>query len=458
MDSRYNPEIFKAYDIRGVVESDFKEPIVKNIGKAFGTYIQKKSFFKNFSIAVSADVRPSSERLKNNIIEGLTSSGVDVVDIGILPTPINYFSNFTLNVCGSIQITGSHNPSEYNGFKFTFNKKSFFGDQIQDLRSIIDSNSFFEGKGKVKVDSLEEKYIHYMKNHFNISKDIRFAFDCGNACAGLIVPKLFNKMSIDCTALYSEIDGTFPNHHPDPTVDSNLKELVSIVKNDPYSAGLGYDGDADRLVVVDDLGRIIRSDVLMALFLPDIIKSDQDSIIFDVKCSKALEDEILKHNGKPVIWKTGHSLIKSKMKELESKFAGEMSGHIFFADRYFGFDDAVYTSLRLAELLSVKKKKLSELVDEIPKYFSTPEIRIDCESESIKREVIGNIEIYFTKKFECLTIDGVRFNYKKGWGLIRASNTQPVIVCRFESKIEQEVKEIQELVFNKLKSFKGVLL
>jgi len=454
----YNPEIFKAYDIRGIVEEDFNESIVISIGKAFGTYIQEQTNLENYIIAVSGDVRPSSLRLKNNIVEGLISSGVDVVDIGILPTPVNYFSNFNLEVCGSIQITGSHNPSEYNGFKFTFNKKSFYGKQIQALRSIIDNNSFLEGRGKIEIDRIEEKYIEYMKKNFSISEDIKFAYDCGNACAGLIVPQLFKRMSIKNKSLYSEIDGTFPNHHPDPTVDSNLKELVKLVKQGSFSAGLGYDGDADRLVVVDDLGRIIRSDVLMALFLPDIIKSDKDPIIFDVKCSKALEDEIVKHRGKPVIWKTGHSLIKSKMKELDSKFAGEMSGHIFFADRYFGYDDAIYTSLRLAELLSSSKSKLSTLVDGIPKYFSTPEIRIDCISEPVKREVMKEIENYFSEKFECLNIDGVRFIYKQGWGLVRASNTQPVIVCRFESRIKEEVKEIQDLVFKKLKSFNGILL
>jgi phosphomannomutase/phosphoglucomutase len=450
-----NPYIFRKYDIRGIVEEDFTPEVVTNLGRAFGTYITRAG---GKTVAVSGDIRLTTPRLMENLMDGLMAVGIKVLNMGIAPTPANYFSMFHLDADGAVQITGSHNPPEFNGFKISYKQRAFYGDQIQGLKELIDEEDFDYAQGSVEKIEILPAYMEMLQSKITLKKNLKAVMDCGNAAACLVAPQVFKIMGIETRELFSNIDGTFPNHHPDPTEDHNLVDLIREIQEGDYDFGVAYDGDADRVVAVDEKGGIIRSDVLMALFLPEIIKNDGDAIVFDVKCSQALEDMIHKYGGTPVMWKTGHSLIKDKMKEMNVAFAGEMSGHIFFADNFFGFDDAVYVSLRLAQLLSNTERTLSEMTAEIPKYYSTPELRLDCSDDEEKFNIAREAEAYFTEHYDCITVDGVRVKFEDGWGLVRASNTQPVIVCRFEAKTRERMKEIQELIMGKLQEFGSVAL
>ena len=447
-----NNRIFREYDIRGIVEEDFSDDIVINLGRTYGKYLLDNNQNK---ISVSGDIRYSTSRLKNNLIEGLIGSGIDVYDLGVLPTPVNYFSLFHTDIKNSIQITGSHNPKEYNGFKISFNGKPFFGDDIKKIEYMM-NNDFISHSSNIKgvirkLDVLDD-YIKFIKNDIKIENNISCIMDCGNSVGGLVAPYIFKELGIELKEIYCDINPDFPNHHPDPTVDENLDDLVQLMRNGDYDLGIAYDGDADRVVVVDEKGSIIRPDILMSLFIPFII-SENDSVVFDVKCSRSLEETIRKYKGNPVMYKTGHSLIKNKMIDMNSKFGGEMSGHIFFNDRYYGYDDGIYVSLRLIELLSKSTKKISNYVSRIPEYKSTPEIRIDCDDDDIKFTVVENVKKYFVNNFKCNLIDGVRIEFDHGWGLIRASNTQPVIVCRFESNSLDNLNKIKNIIFNQIKSY-----
>ncbi len=445
-----NEFIFREYDIRGIVENDFPQEVVFDLGRAFGTYVKNKN--KNV-VLVSGDIRITTPKLKEWFCNGLLSCGVNVIDAGIVPTPTNYFSMFHYDIDAAVQITGSHNPSNYNGFKLSFDKKAFYGEQIQELKNIIKNQLYYKSNdGTIVLKEIIEDYNNDIINKIKINKPLNVAMDCGNAAACLVAPEIYKRLGIKITELFCNVDGTFPNHHPDPTVDKNLESIVKIIKSGNYNFGVAFDGDADRVVVVDEKGRIIRSDILMAIFLPEII-SKGDKIIYDVKCSKALEDEILRLNGHPIIWKTGHSLIKDKMRLENSKFGGEMSGHIFFADDFYGFDDAVYVSLRLAQLLSNSEQKLSSIVDKIPKYYSTPELRFECIDDNEKFIISNKAFEYFSNHYNCDTIDGVRINFDDGWGLVRASNTQPVIVCRFEAKTMIRMEEIKKQILDKLSEY-----
>ena len=449
-----NSRVFREYDIRGIVEEDFSEEFVINLGRAYGSFLLKNNQSK---VSVSGDIRYSTERLKNNLIEGLLSSGMIVYDLGILPTPVNYFSLFHTDIKNSVQITGSHNPKEYNGFKISFDGKPFFGKNIKKIESII-KNDLNENKfrnGRLEKLNILDDYIDILIKDINIENNIACVMDCGNSVGGLVAPKVFKDLGINLKEIYCDINPDFPNHHPDPTVDENLKDLVESVKLENFDLGLAYDGDADRVVAVDENGGIIRSDILMSIFVKSII-SKGDNVIFDVKCSRALESVIKRYDGNPIMYKTGHSLIKNKMIELNSKFGGEMSGHIFFNDRYYGYDDGIYASLRLVELLSKSNKKLSDYVSEIPRYYSTPELRIDCDDD-LKFKVVDKIKDYFTNKYRCILIDGVRIEFDYGWGLVRVSNTQPVIVCRFEADSLSNLDKIKDIVFEQIK-FHGVII
>ena len=450
-----NSHVFREYDIRGIVEDDFSNEFVENLGKAYGTFLIENNHKK---ASVSGDIRESTIALKKSFICGLRNVGLDVYDLGILPTPVNYFSLFNTDIVNSVQITGSHNPPEFNGFKISYNKKPFFGKNILKLKDIIEKKSFksYNKTGKLFKLEILEDYVKFIKNNINIDKNINCIIDCGNATAGIIAPEIFTELNINTKMMYCDLDPTFPNHHPDPTVDKNLNDIVKEIKtNNSIDVGFAFDGDGDRVIAIDNLGSIIRSDILMGVFAKDILK-DNDTMIYDVKCSRSLEYMIKYYNGNPVMWKTGHSLIKSKMIELGSKFGGEMSGHLFFADKYFGYDDGIYAALRLVEYLSNSTEKLSELVDIIPKYFSTPEIRIDCKNDKEKFEITQKVKSYFIKNFKCNEIDGVRIEFDTGWGLVRSSNTQPVIVCRFEAESEAFLHEIKNLVFSKIQSYGDV--
>ena len=443
---KINKYIFREYDIRGKVSDDFPPEVVENLGKAFGTFISRSG---GQEIALSGDVRLTTPSLIESFKTGVLSTGVDVINIGILPTPANYYSMFKLDVAGAVQITGSHNPPEFNGFKMSRNKKSVFGDSIQDLRSIIEKEDYETGEGDEAPYKILNDYRKMISEKISIERPLRVVMDCGNAAAAICAPEIFKKFDIELTELYCDVDGAFPNHHPDPTVKENLTDLIKLMKTGNYDVGIAFDGDADRVGVVDETGKVIWADQLMALFLPELVNPG-DEILYDVKCSKALEEEIIKYQGKPVMWKTGHSLVKQKMVELNCKFGGEMSGHIFFADDYYGYDDAIYVAARLLQTLSRSKKTLSELRSELPKYFSTPEIRLEANSDEEKFMISKKAVDYFTANFDCSTVDGVRINFEDGWGLVRASNTQPVIVCRFEATSEERMQQIKKLITDKL--------
>ncbi len=447
--SLINPYIFREYDIRGNVSKDFPEHVVGKLGKAFGTFVNRAG---GREVAISGDIRLTTPTLIEQFKKGVLSTGVDVINIGILPTPVNYFSMFHLGVFSAVQITGSHNPPEFNGFKLSMNKKPVYGDDIQTLYHLIDKMDFDQGEGTEARFKLLDVYNEMIRKKIEIEKPLKVVMDCGNAAAAINAPELFKSLGVELTELYCEPDGTFPNHHPDPTVESNLIDLIDLMKTGEYDVGLAFDGDADRVGVVDEKGDILWADQLMSIFLPDIIKDGED-ILFDVKCSQALEDMIQRYGGNPIMWKTGHSLIKQKMLELGCKFGGEMSGHIFFADDYYGYDDALYVGARLLQLLSQTEKSLSELRSDIPVYYSTPEMRMEAKNDEEKFTITKKAIDYFTNNYDCITVDGVRIQFGDGWGLVRSSNTQPVIVCRFEANSVERKNEIMNLVLTKLKEF-----
>jgi phosphomannomutase/phosphoglucomutase len=406
-------------------------------------------------MGLSGDVRSTTPRLKQLFAGGALSTGIHVVDLGIIPTPLNYYSQFVRDIDAAVQITGSHNPPEFNGFKLSYDRKAFFGPQIQEIKALILKDDFEKGSGEFSEDtSIHDAYLQELWSKIRIERPLKVVVDSGNAAGGLVAPELFKAMkNIELTELFSEIDSTFPNHHPDPTVEKNLEALIALMKTGKYDAGIAYDGDADRVGVVDNKGRIIWADQLMALFLPEVIRKPGTPIVFDVKCSQVLEDAVVKNGGKPVMWKTGHSLLKQKMHELGGPFGGEMSGHIFFADDYYGYDDAIYVSARLLQMLSRSPKALSDYLNELPKFVSTPEIRLLAESDPVKFRIAEKAFDYFSKHYDCITVDGVRVRFEDGWGLVRASNTQPVIVTRFEANSRVALERIQKLVMDKLAEF-----
>ncbi len=441
-----NKYIFREYDIRGKVSDDFPPELVEALGKGFGTYIKRGG---GQEIALSGDIRLTTPDLMEQFKTGMLSTGVDVINIGILPTPANYYSMFSLGVAGAVQITGSHNPPEFNGFKLSRDKKAVFGEAIQEIRVIIEKEDYETGEGTEASYDILTKYKRMIASKIDIKKRMKVVMDCGNAAGAICAPEIFKNLNVDLTELYCDVDGTFPNHHPDPTVKENLVDLISLVKQGSYDIGLAFDGDADRVGVVDETGDIVWADQLIALFLPEVVE-EGDEILYDVKCSQALEEMIVKYGGKPVMWKTGHSLIKQRMSELNCKLGGEMSGHIFFADDYYGYDDAIYVAARIVQTLSRTDKKLSELKAELPKYYSTPEMRLEAESDEEKFRIAKEAVAYFTENYDCNTVDGVRIKFGDGWGLVRSSNTQPVIVCRFEANTAERMEEIRSIVMNKL--------
>ncbi len=452
--AKINPFIFRQYDIRGVVDEDLTEEVVLLIGKAFGTYLQGQG---GKTISVGGDVRLSTPRFQKVLIEGLVSTGINVYELGTVPTPVQYFSLFKLNVDGGIMITGSHNPPEFNGFKMSVGQSSIYGEEIQKLREIIESNNFVKGNGTVKKIDIIPNYIEDIESRIHIKNKIKVVFDCGNGAASLVIEKLMRELGVEAYTLYCEPDGHFPNHHPDPTIEKNLSDLKEEVLRLKADFGVAYDGDADRIGVIDDKGNVVWGDQLLILFARDLLKEQKgEKIIFEVKCSQALPEMIEAAGGEPIMWKTGHSLLKKKMKETNAKIAGEMSGHLFFADRYYGYDDAIYASARLIELIAKEGKNISELLADVPKYYSTPEMRIECASDKEKFEIARKASEFFKENYEVIDVDGVRIQFGDGWGLVRASNTQPVLVARFEAKTPERLEEIKNFVIGKLKEFGNI--
>jgi len=438
-----NPLIFRQYDIRGIAETDLTSEVVALIGRALGTWVRER---EGKRIAVGRDGRVSGARLRDALIKGVRQAGVDVLDVGMLPTPVLYFSQHNLDVHGAVQITGSHNPPEFNGFKLLIQKETLYGDTIQEIYRRIQAKRFQTGEGKVRSEKVIPAYISHVVNDVKLKRPLRVALDSGNGVGGLVGPSIFRKLGCEVIELYSEVDGTFPNHHPDPTVEKNLVVLRETVLREKLDFGVAYDGDADRIGVIDDKGQILWGDRLLALFARNVLKVYPGSaIVGEVKCSKALYEDVARHGGQPIMWKTGHSLIKAKLRESGAKLAGEMSGHIFFNDRYYGFDDALYASARLAEIIASDNLPLSQLLNDLPLYPVTPEMRIDCPDE-IKFQIVEKVADYFRAEYDVVDIDGVRVNFEHGWGLVRASNTQPVLVLRFEADTQERVDEYRKNV------------
>ena len=444
-----NPQIFREYDIRGVVHQDLTPDIVRRLGQGFGTHM---AHLGRRELVVGRDGRLSSNTFEQALIEGLISTGCHVIDIGLCPTPVYYFSIFHFDKDGGMVVTGSHNPPEFNGFKVSVGKSTIFGKEIQNLRRLIEKAEFVVGQGSLSQKEIIRPYQDYIKKNIHIEKKMKVVIDAGNGTAGIVAGPLLEDLGCELEELYCEVDGRFPNHFPDPTIPGNLKELIERVKKNQADVGIGYDGDADRIGVVDDQGNIIWGDQLMILFSREILKGNKGAtFVAEVKCSQNLFNDIEKNGGRAIMWRTGHSLIKEKMKEEKAALGGEMSGHIFFADRYFGYDDAIYASCRLIELLSKTDKRLSQLLSDIPKTFITPEIRVDCPDE-IKFKVVENVKEALRKDYPVIDVDGVRVKFEDGWGLVRASNTQPALVLRFEALVEKRLEEIKKLVEDRVQS------
>lgn len=438
-----NPEIYREYDIRGIIGEDIMENEFVTIGKGFGTYFNQLG---EKNIALGRDCRLSSPMISDGVTEGLISSGCNVIDIGVCPTPALYFALHHMKADGGIMITASHNPPDYNGFKICSGFDTIYGDEIQKIRSLIEIGGFAKGKGQRSTYEIIEPYIDIVLKDINIKPGIRLGFDAGNGTGGPAGLKILKSLGCEVHDLYCDMDGAFPNHEPDPTVLDNMRDLIQEVKKNNLSLGIGVDGDGDRIGVVDGSGNIIFGDMLLVLFARDILsKKPGATIISEVKCSDRMYKDIERHGGNAIMWKTGHSLIKNKMKETGALLAGEMSGHMFFADRYFGYDDAIYASCRLLELLSNAGKSIEQLLSDIPPSFSTPEIRVDC-PDAKKFALVDRLKNEFKKQYKTIDVDGVRVVFDDGWGLVRASNTQPALVLRFEAQSEERLAEIRGMI------------
>jgi phosphomannomutase/phosphoglucomutase len=434
------PKIFREYDIRGVAGEDLDPTTVETLGRAVGTYLVERGLER---VVVCRDCRLSSPELFQALSAGLLATGCGVTDIGVLPTPLLYFTVYYKGYDGGVMITGSHNPPQYNGFKIMAGRETLYGPEIQELRKIAASGRFREGRGELVSYDILPEYLDYVAGNIKLGRRLKVVIDAGNGTAGAVAGPLFRRLGCDVECLYCDMDGRFPNHHPDPTLPEALQPLIRRVLESGADVGLGYDGDADRLGVIDEKGGIIWGDQLMIIFARAILPSMPGAaVISEVKASQLLYDEVERLGGRPVMWKTGHSLIKKKIKEEKAPLAGEMSGHIFFADRWFGFDDGIYASARLVEILSKTDKKLSEELAGLPRTFVTPEIRVYA-SDEVKFKIVDEVKAKLAGRYRIIDIDGVRAVFPHGWGLVRASNTQPVIVLRFEADSEEALAAIQ---------------
>jgi phosphomannomutase/phosphoglucomutase len=447
-----NPQIFREYDVRGLHETDLTNPVVTDLGRAFGTLVRRQG---GKTVALGRDFRPSSPRLATALEAGLFETGCDVLKVGVLPTPGLYWSIAHLKTDAGVQVTGSHNPSEFNGFKMNWGLASIYGEQIQLLRRMIEQRDFDleerEGlKGEPRDVPTEAAYMDMLVSKVAPKKKLKVVLDAGNGCAGPVAPDVFRRVGCDVIELFTEPDGTYPNHQPDPTVEKNMQDLIRAVKQHGADLGIGYDGDADRVGAVDEQGRIVWGDQILALLSREVLaKHPGAPIVFDVKCSQGLEEDIVAHGGRPIMAKTGHSVMKARMKEEKAPLAGELSGHIFFEDEFYGFDDAIYVSLRLLRFVADSGKTLGALLDSVPQYVATPEIRLDTTDEE-KFAIVERVTKHFQEGHEVITIDGARVKFGDGWALVRASNTQPVLVVRFEAKSKQRLEEIQKEVMDVL--------
>lgn len=444
--------IFREYDIRGLVDQEISDDDVITLGRAMGTYMENNGVKR---LTMGRDCRLSADRYRELLLEGLLSTGRQVVDVGTCPTPLLYFSVWHYEAQGGVMITASHNPPEYNGFKILAGKSTIHGQEIQEIRRIAASGDFVSGKGELISEEIVGPYLDKVAGIIKLEGPLKWAVDGGNGTAGPVALPLMERLGIEVVPLYCDMDGSFPNHEPDPTVLDNLKDLSDAVTSQGLRAGVAYDGDTDRVGAVDEKGNPIWGDMLLAIFARSILADNPGAtFIGEVKCSKNLYDDIKNRGGIPIMWKAGHSLIKQKMAETGAVLAGEMSGHMFFKHRWFGFDDAIYASLRLAELLSANPEPISTWLADLPPVVSTPEIRVDTPDE-IKFAVVDRVKEAFKGKYEVVDVDGVRVTFSDGWGLVRASNTQPALVLRFEAESQARLEEIRALVEDAIEKAKA---
>ena len=445
---KLNEHIFRANDIRGVAYEDLNQEVVINLGKALGSEAQDRGLSE---FIIGRDGRLSSPDIFEWLSSGVISSGCNVIDIGIVTSPMFYHSTFSLSSSSGVVITGSHNPGEYNGFKIVFQNNSTSSEEITFLKNRVINKDFRRGNGLLKSENIEESYINRIVDSINIEKKLDISIDCGNGAAGIVAKKVYERLGCNVIELYGEVDGSFPNHHPDPSKIENMQDLINSVYINNSSIGLAFDGDADRLGVISPEGEMIYPDRQMILFAKQVIQNNPNSkIVFDVKCSKLLSDAIINYGGEPLICKTGHTFIKKKIRETDAQLGGEMSGHIFFNDRWPGFDDGIYAGARMLEIIAVSEEK--NIFYNVPNLVSTPEINIPV-SDDKKFEIVEKfIENSHFDDALIIDIDGIRVEFERGWGLLRASNTSPVLVLRFEAETENDLEDIKNLFNQNIKS------
>ncbi len=452
-----NPLIFRQYDIRGIVGEDLTPEVAQLVGRAYGTLCQRNGIKQ---VVVGHDNRASSPELQAALIQGLCATGCDVIDIGEVITPILYFACRYWDIDGGVMVTASHNPPQYNGFKLVWGHGTLFGEQIQQLRQMIEASDFVEGSGTVVQRDAFSDYLRWIAEHIRLGpRRLKVVVDCGNGTASHFAPQLLKTLGCEVVELYCESDPNFPHHPPDPVKPENLRDLIAKVREVGADVGLGFDGDGDRLGVVDEQSNILWGDQLMILFSREVLqKHPSAKIIVEVKCSQAVIEEVAKAGGVPILWRTGHSFIKAKMKEEGALLAGEMSGHLFFADEYFGYDDALYAACRLLRILSHTDKTLSALLADVPRYFATPEVRVHCD-DAAKFEVVAKVVEHFKRSgYEVIDVDGARVVTDDGWALVRASNTEPALILRAEGKTPEGLKRLHQLVTEALKPYPEVQL
>lgn len=445
MNSDFPQHVFREYDIRGIAGSDINESMAYQLGKAYAVMLPAKECRP---VIVGRDVRLSGPQLQHALIRGLNDAGLDVIDIGIVPTPLAYFAVYKMDTAGSIQVTASHNPAEYNGFKMMIGKSSLHGDDIQKMMQIMqDELPNADSRGRSTCYSITDYYSDFVVSDCKLAYPLKVVIDAGNGPSGIIAAPLYRQLGCDVVELYCEPDGNFPNHHPDPTVEANMRDLAQKVISEKADLGIAFDGDGDRVGIIDHRGEIVWSDMLLLLLSRHLLKEHPGAtIISEVKCSQHMYDGIIAAGGKPIMWRTGHSPIKAKMKETGALLAGEMSGHMFFADRFFGFDDAAYAGARVMQMMTENRARLPDLLTDIPESVATPELRVACSDERKFKLVDEAINHFRSEGYSIIDIDGMRIQFRDGWALLRASNTQPALVLRFEAPDQIRLDEMRNLL------------
>ena len=441
-----NPHIFRQYDIRGVVGPDLTPEVAEAIGRAFASLARRRLGKESPTLALGRDNRVSSEDLAAGVRRGMVAAGAQVIDVGLVPTPVHSFAVYNLGLDGGLQVTGSHNPPQYNGFKMTLEGGSLYGGAIQDIRRMIDEEDFESGRGSVENREILDDYVRYVSERFTIERPVKVVVDCGNGTGAIVAVELLNALgeNVEVIPLFCDSDPSFPNHHPDPVVDKNLRDIIAKVKETGADLGVAFDGDADRIGAIDDRGEIVRGDTLLLVYGLDLIekRGPGQKVIFDVKCSQQLPEVLERAGGVPIMNATGHSLIKKRMKEEKSLLSGELSGHIMFGNDYYGYDDALYGACLLIDIVSRLGRPFSEWLAEFPQFVSTAEIRYPA-TEETKFDIVARATEHFRQGRDVIDVDGARVLFGDGWGLIRASNTEPVLVARYEARSAERLAEIQ---------------